>query len=418
MQNSLFKKISSTLLFSVIISLAVFFQPGISTGAIPCSGDFDLDRDVDGNDLIQLIAFSEATVSPEDINAFAQTFGQSELPVSIQISALPPYPNLTGQYTQGSVKGVDPSAYYAALYVRVADLWYTKPYYASRKTAINSDCSWTGQTYIAGNDQYVTDVAAFLIPNDLPDPPLCDGCPVLPTIPEAVASANEFCGPNRILSFAGYDWRVKRKDLLSGPGPNYFSDNEEDVWVDSNGLHLTINNRYGNWYCTEVILQASLGYGTYIISTSGRVDEIDPNMVFGIFTWDDHAPEINYREMDIELSRWGNPEDPTNAQYVVQPYTLPGHLNRFFIDLSDKTDDLTHYMNWQPGVVEFKTYYGNHTTAPPENQLVHQWTFTGEYVRVPGDENIRINFWLFNGIAPESGSGDEIVVTNFLFQGD
>ena len=47
--------------------------------------------------------------------------------------------------------------------------------------------------------------------------------------------------------------------------------------------------------------------------------------MFAIFTWDDFGPP---REMDIEISRWGEPEDK-NAQYVIQPYIVPANTVRF-----------------------------------------------------------------------------------------
>jgi hypothetical protein len=55
-----------------------------------------------------------------------------------------------------------------------------------------------------------------------------------------------------------------------------------------------------------------------------RVDKLDPNMVLGLFTYDSD-PAFNNREIDIEASRLGNAADPTNAQFVVQPYTICRH---------------------------------------------------------------------------------------------
>lgn len=38
-------------------------------------------------------------------------------------------------------------------------------------------------------------------------------------------------GP-KILLFSGYEWLVKSSVITVGPGPNYFSDSDENVWVD------------------------------------------------------------------------------------------------------------------------------------------------------------------------------------------
>ena len=85
----------------------------------------------------------------------------------------------------------------------------------------------------------------------------------------------------RTIDFAGYKWTVKNVHG-GGPGPNYFSDSVEEVWVDENGyLHMEINYRDGKWYCSEVILDASPGYGTYAFVVDGRVDLLDKNIILG-----------------------------------------------------------------------------------------------------------------------------------------
>jgi hypothetical protein len=96
---------------------------------------------------------------------------------------------------------------------------------------------------------------------------------------------------NTTLSFSGYMWQVKTGDEPMGPGPNYFSDNAKNAWVDSSGyLHLAITNRNGVWQCAEVICTESLGYGSYEFDIATPSDAIDKNTVLGLFTWDDDFP--------------------------------------------------------------------------------------------------------------------------------
>src|SRR4030042_1733917 len=90
------------------------------------------------------------------------------------------------------------------------------------------------------------------------------------------------------IDFAGKKWHVKKKLLPAGPGPNYFSDDPAHIWTDNRGLHLTIKKRDHRWYSTQVISDGSFGYGTYVF-IHGRVDRLDPNIVFGLFTWDSSA---------------------------------------------------------------------------------------------------------------------------------
>ena len=143
-------------------------------------------------------------------------------------------------------------------------------------------------------------------------------------------------GPREI-SFAGYDWYAKSGDWL-GPGPNHFSEAEEDLWVDASGrLHMKIVEKEGLWYCTEIVSIDSFGYGTYVYTVETRVDQMDPYIVLGAFTWDTFAPEHHYREIDFEFGRWKDPQNQ-NAQYVIQPWDSSGNLYRFDIGYSGSTE--------------------------------------------------------------------------------
>lgn len=224
----------------------------------------------------------------------------------------------------------------------------------------------------------------------------------------------------RTISFAEHDWIVKECDFKVGPGPNLFSGSEDDVWVDDEGLHLTISKQNDQWYCTEVFLDDAYGYGNYVFQTNKRVDIIDPMMVLGLFTWDIAVEQYN-REMTIEFTRWGNPDEYTNAQYVVQPCSeCPGcgnNCTRFRADLTDSNSDLTHYMVWRSGIVEISTYHGKYIDSiPPASALIHRWNYTGVNVPEPGNEMIHFNFWLYRGDAPLYGLSDEVVITDFTWK--
>jgi hypothetical protein len=318
---------------------------------------------------------------------------------------------------RGEVANVSPAGYRVAVYIYVGG-WRTKPTLAQPLTPIGSDGKWTCDITAGGNDHYATRIAAFLLPVGV-NPPPASGSTTLPQIPQAVAFVQtERDPPPRLVSFAGYSWKVRRSDVLGVPGPNYFSDNTQDVWTDSAGLHLTIHKRNGTWYCTEVTLNTgfgntSLGYGRYVFQLRGRVDAIDPNMVIDLFTWD-NAPQQNHREMDITFSRWGAPSYH-NAQYTVQPWTvIPPH--RYQLNLTDQNNDLTCYLIWRPESVTFRTYRGRYLgKTPVASNLVAAWTYTGPYVPTPGKENIYITFWLYEGRPPTSGVGSEFIVTGFAW---
>jgi hypothetical protein len=66
---------------------------------------------------------------------------------------------------------------------------------------------------------------------------------------------------NRIIQFAGYDWEVRSNETaLQGPGPNYFSDRDQNVWVDDLGrLHLKITRKMAIGMRLELCLKRYMG---------------------------------------------------------------------------------------------------------------------------------------------------------------
>lgn len=207
-------------------------------------------------------------------------------------------------------------------------------------------------------------------------------------------------GPGTVF-FSDITWTVKDHNRKIGPGPNFFS--ASNVSVDSDGrLHLRIAQNGRKWTTAEVIARGSFGYGTYTW-TLAPVPELDPNVVLGLFTWND-APDYAHREIDVELARWGNAADPTNAQYVVQPWDAPGHDHRW--TLAPGLGSTVHSFTWRPGRVDFLS-----TTAAGE--VLNAWSYVGADVPLPGGENPRMNLWLFRGAAPSDGQPVEIVIESF-----
>src|SRR6185503_10281752 len=145
-------------------------------------------------------------------------------------------------------------------------------------------------------------------------------------------------------------------------------------------------------------------YGTYTFNIASRVDALDQNAVLGLFTWSDRTQYAN-REIDIEFARWGNPADPTNGQYVVQPYDRPAHLKRITQPASSPS---SHRFSWQQNRVSWESYDAN-------GGLVDQYVYTGSDVPRTGDERVHLNLWLFRGAAPANGAPVEVVLSSFVF---
>jgi hypothetical protein len=208
----------------------------------------------------------------------------------------------------------------------------------------------------------------------------------------------------RTIEFSGYTWTVKASAGKVGPGPNHFSSSSRNVWVDAEGkLHLRITSSRGRWYCAEVVNTQSLGRGTYTWMLDSPVDALDRNVVLGLFTWNDD-PAYNHREIDWEAARWGNAADPTNGQYVVQPWDGDGNLQRIL--LTPGASPSTQSFTWGVRSVSFAS-----SSASPAS-----WTYAGPDVPPPGGENARMNLWLFRGAAPSDGREVEVVIRSFQFQ--
>jgi hypothetical protein len=196
---------------------------------------------------------------------------------------------------------------------------------------------------------------------------------------------------------------VKTSSGRVGPGPNYFSDGTNNVWLDAQGrLHLRIVKTGNRWTCAEVIAADSPGYGTYRFYLDSPVDSLDPNAVLGLFTWNDD-PAYNHRELDIEFSRWGS-RNNQNAQYVVQPYDTPGNLYRF--NLPAGFASTLHWFTWAASSLYLESDSG--ATILQKHQF-------GSGIPLPGGENARMNLWLYQGRQPTNRQPVEVIVNRFEY---
>ena len=195
---------------------------------------------------------------------------------------------------------------------------------------------------------------------------------------------------------------MKSSGAKVGPGPNYFG--AASSFLDSGGrLHLRIErDKKRRWQSAEVFAADSLGYGTYRWTVAGDVSHLDPNVVLGLFTWSDD-PSQAHRELDVEVARWGSATDPTNAQFVVQPWDLEDHMVRFAHGAGPSVFSFT----WSPGQVSFR--------SEVDGALEQSWTYAGADVPTPGDEKVHMNLWLMNGSAPTNGQPVEVVISDFRY---
>ena len=205
---------------------------------------------------------------------------------------------------------------------------------------------------------------------------------------------------SKTINFSGITWTVKTGNGR-GPGPNDWSDNANNIWVDANGrLHMTIKKVGGVWYSTE-IYTPGFGYGEYKLHLSSNVDKFDLNTVVGFFTY-----ENDNREIDIEFARWGS-KTYGPGSYSVQA-VVGGKIGTHSFPLTTVSDGVptTHKFIWTSDNVNFQSFLGNNTNISP----FQDWTYKGVNNPPAGAENFHINFWLFQGRAPSDDKDVELII--------
>jgi len=342
---------------------------------------------------------------------------------TITINEVPPYCDETGLLLKGEVSGVEhPEDYVVAPYIQIEGVgWYTKPTFANPTVPVGADGKWEADVVIEGTqDCRWTQLCVNLMEaGGMPDE--ADGLCYQPVSPLFLAN-DTWERYYRTIEFSGYTWGVKESPVPVGPGSNRFGGDSDNVWVDGGKLHLTIQQKGGHWYSSEVICTEGLGYGDYLFQTSSRVDNLDSNAIFGAFTWEcwgdpSALPGQCNREIDFEDGRWGDPTEPLNSQFVVQPdaphrFSLP--------DLSEGAD-LTRILKWEDGRVTFILLKGHHTfDSWDDGDVIKEWWYVddpdaGHHVPEPGDARWRFNLWLIDGLDPAGDGELEVVVDHFAY---
>ena len=241
-----------------------------------------------------------------------------------------------------------------------------------------------------------------------------------PVVEGAVDQWRHF-STGRTVQFSGYTWRVKGVDggEAYGPGGFPFGPTPESVWVDEAGrLHLRVIEKAGRWYSAEVRLTEALGHGDYRFTTVGRVDDIDPHLIFGLFLWEyvpsyaEAATRNVANEFDIEFGNW---DDPTRApaQFVCQPYQVPGALHPFWFSLPDDDAKSTHAFRWRPDGVDSRAWRGGPEAETDAEARLTTWTYDGPHVPA-GAPQLHLNLWC-NRQPPERGVAQEVVIERFEF---
>lgn len=219
--------------------------------------------------------------------------------------------------------------------------------------------------------------------------------------------------PTTRMSWAGYEWEVVEE--YADPGPNYFSTN--CVWVDSlERVHLELRYTNQTWYCAGLEMLEPLGYGRYLWYVDSPVDLLGTSVVGGMFIYAvEEVWGTNQNELDIEFTHAWTESAVTSVTYTVQPYTIPGNAQSFYMVLTNSPS--THEIEWRPDRVRFRSWFG-HSTSPPPGSVIADWFFVTR--GIPVEEcgaRPMMNLWLYEGRRPSSTTAHvEMVVSDFFFE--
>ena len=202
----------------------------------------------------------------------------------------------------------------------------------------------------------------------------------------------------KAIEFGGYYWHVL--------GFQNYADNSkwENVWMDSNGnLHLKISHEGGNvWSCAGVVSGQDFGFGQYQWEISGRLDQLDPNVVLMLGTSVTAGIEINFARWGVS----GNPVGNYNVKRTTHPFPVPN---------MERASSSIHRFTWQPQKVLFQSLsaYANLS----QNEFAN-WTFDSlnPLQNIPQQPlPIHMKLCLFNGNPPTNGQPVEVVIRQFQF---
>jgi hypothetical protein len=237
------------------------------------------------------------------------------------------------------------------------------------------------------------------------------------------------------INWSGFAWDIRDNDnRLEGPGwptGNRFS--EKCVWIDEKGyLHLkAFQDEAGNWQCSELQTQQSLGFGQYTMMVMGTVvdgkevaiQNLDKNAVFAMFQYPPPSlgPDGTH-EIDIELSYWGYDksqyQDFINwSTYATVPKSetnnLAGqnwHGAAYPISTSPTNPQIHQYYRSQSSIL-FKALDG--WTLQPFAENFQQDLTPIQISQAPMP--VHFNLWLNQAKPPSDGKPVEVIIKFFEF---
>jgi hypothetical protein len=282
--------------------------------------------------------------------------------------------------------------------------WWVQPWPDRPFIPIHADSTWQTETHLG------YEYAALLVDPEYHPPPTMDVAPasggsvVLVNIVKGTGTPQ--LAPTKPLQFSGYDWEVRTIASDKGGTNNLYD--PDNAWKDAAGaLHLQMKKKSGRWTCAEVFMNRSLGYGTYAV-TVRDTSQLEPAAVFSMFTFDEWGGDQHFREMEIEISRWGDAASKNNAQYVIQPFYIPGNLLAF----TAPSGALTYRMRWESGRASFRTVRGTSDDAGARLVAGHEFT---SGIPSSGQAKVRLTLYVVASDKNPLQKPSEVVIEKFEY---
>jgi hypothetical protein len=302
---------------------------------------------------------------------------------------------------EGTVVGAKPGQQIVA-YAKSGP-WWVQPWPDQPYTKVQADGKWSVSTHLGFEYAALLVDPGYQPPATMDLPPATGGGIVAVALAKGSGFLATYWKP---LQFSGYDWQVRTIASDRG-GLNNLYDGANAFTDESGALHLRIaKNKDGRWTCTEMRMTRSLGHGTYIFVVRDT-SHLEPAAVFSMHTWDENG-EPHYREMDMEISRWGDEAHKSNAQYGVQPFYVPGNLAPF----NEPPGTLTHIFRWESGSASFKTVRGAGELAGAP--LVAEHGFTSG-IPSPGQAVVQMSLYVIASEKYPLQKETEVVVEKFAY---
>ena len=226
------------------------------------------------------------------------------------------------------------------------------------------------------------------------------------------------------INWKGHVWDVTGVEPIGAPSSGQISGDASNVSVDANGyLHLKIT-KIGNAFTgAQLFTQDNLGFGTYNFQIEGDLTNFERGVVLGIFPYGPTAGigVDGENEIDIEFSKWDNPNSGNNADFTYYPPTGYGDANytpsfehNFFVNFGGATLS-TSRIEWTPTSIISTIMTGLQPVGTVTNVISPNDTYTpsNPTTKIPQVAlPVGLNLWTY-GTQPTKAL--DIVIRDFQF---